>query len=168
MRYYYSFVLLLLPFWMMGQQFDNTYYENGEISSPRASLDEVSWISGHWHGEAFGGIVEEVWTEPLGPSMMGSFKLVANDKVVFYEILIIKEIEESLILQLKHFSGDLEGWEEKDETVDFKLMKVAPNAVYFNGMTFVRENETNMTVYVVIHNEDGEQHEEAFKYKRHH
>jgi hypothetical protein len=41
--------------------------------------------------------------------MMATFKLVIDNKVSFYEIEIIREIEDSLILQLKHFGGDLKG-----------------------------------------------------------
>ena len=38
-------------------------------------------------------------------------------------------------MQLKHFGSDFKGWEEKDETVDFKLVKIEKYAVYFDGMT---------------------------------
>mgnify|MGYP003712231237 FL=1 len=54
-------------------------------SSPKANLEDVSWIEGHWTGEAFGGIAEEIWSAPLGNSMMFVFRLVNDDKVSFYE-----------------------------------------------------------------------------------
>ena len=44
-------------------------------------LENISWIAGHWKGEAFGGITEEIWSEPSGGSMMASFKLVVDDNV---------------------------------------------------------------------------------------
>ncbi len=44
-------------------------------NSPEATLEDVSWIAGHWKGEAFGGIAEEIWSPPLGDSMMFVFKL---------------------------------------------------------------------------------------------
>ncbi len=96
--------------------------ENG--NSPAANLNDISWIAGHWKGEAFGGITEEIWSPPLGDSMMFVFKLVNDGKVSFYETGYIKQVGKTLILQLKHFHGDLRGWEEKDETVDFKLVKI--------------------------------------------
>jgi hypothetical protein len=134
-------------------------------SSPSASLDQVSWISGHWHGEAFGGVVEEVWTEPLGNSMMGSFKLVVDGQVSFYEICIIREIGETILFQLKHFNGDLTGWEEKGETVDFPLVKVEKDKVYFDQFTIERISNDEMHFYVVISN-DGVEEEVLFKYYR--
>ena len=65
-------------------------------------LKNIAWIAGTWHGEAFGGQTEEIWSEPSGGSMMASFKLINDGKVTFYEIEIIREIENTLILQLKH------------------------------------------------------------------
>jgi len=54
-------------------------------------------LQGHWKGEAFGGITEEIWSPPLGDSMMFVFKLVDEGKVVFYEIGGIREVMTSLL-----------------------------------------------------------------------
>ncbi|MEZ4781920.1 MAG: DUF6265 family protein [Flavobacteriaceae bacterium] len=129
-------------------------------------LENIAWISGTWHGEAFGGIAEEIWSEPSGGSMMASFKLINDGKVTFYEIEIIREIENSLILQLKHFNNDLKGWETKDETVDFPLLEITPNKVTFEGMVFEKVNENEMNVYVDIHNEDGSVKNIKFNYTK--
>jgi len=139
--------------------------KQGEVS-PKATLNEVSWITGHWRGEAFGGIVEEIWSPPLGNSMMFSFKLVNDNTVSFYEIGHIQQIDGTLILQLKHFHGDLKGWETKDETVDFKLVKMDKSGAYFEGLTFEKVDENAINVYVVVSNEDGKAEEVAFEYKR--
>lgn len=135
-------------------------------TSPKAKISDVAWISGTWKGEAFGGITEEIWSEPMGGSMMASFKLVADGKVQFYEIEIIRELKESLILQLKHFNGDLKGWETKDETVDFPLVKITKNNTYFDGMTFEKISDTEMNVYVLMHEKNGTTNEIKFNYKR--
>jgi len=135
-------------------------------TSPKAKISDVAWISGTWKGEAFGGITEEIWSEPMGDSMMASFKLVAEGKVQFYEIEIIRELKESLILQLKHFNGDLKGWETKDDTVDFPLVKITKNNTYFDGMTFEKISDTEMNVYVLMHEKDGTTNEIKFNYKR--
>lgn len=134
--------------------------------SPKAKINDVAWISGTWKGEAFGGITEEIWSEPMGDSMMAAFKLVSDGKVQFYEIEIIRELKESLILQLKHFNGDLKGWETKDETVDFPLVKITDESIYFDGMTFEKVNEKEMNVYVLMHEKDGTTNEIQFNYKR--
>jgi Domain of unknown function (DUF6265) len=129
-------------------------------------LKNISWIAGNWKGEAFGGITEENWSEPSGGSMMAAFKLIDNGKVVFYELEIIREVENTLILQLKHFGNDLKGWETQDETEDFPLIKITPNKAIFEGMTFEKISENEMNVYVNIKQEDGTVEDVKFNYTK--
>ena len=97
--------------------------------------------------------------------MMGAFKLVNNDQVSFYEIMTIRETAGTLLLQLKHFHGDLKGWEEKDETVDFPLVKVIDGKVFFDGFTIERISDNEVNVYGVL--ERGEPESVAtFNYHR--
>ena len=145
--------------------FPNTLSYNEAAGSPPADLSAVTWIAGHWQGEAFGGITEEIWTPPLGGSMMCAFKLIVDGQVQFYELCTISEEKGSLILRLKHFHGDLKGWEEKDETIDFKLVKVTPDKVFFDGFTFERISDTEINLYVVIE-DGGEQQEVKFNYRK--
>lgn len=147
--------------------FSNTIRMDSVTVSPQAKLTDIAWIQGHWRGKAFGGITEEIWTPPLGGSMMGAFKLVVDDEIRFYEIVTISEEEKSLILRLKHFHQDLKGWEEKDETVDFPLVKVTPGKVYFDGFTFEKVSDEEIDIYVLISRE-GEETEERFNYRRVH
>lgn len=129
-------------------------------------LENIAWISGNWKGEAFGGITEENWSKPSGGSMMATFKLINNGEVAFYEIEIIREIENTLILQLKHFNSDLKGWETKDETVDFPLKEITQNKVVFEGMTFERVDANEMNVYVDMHQKDGSVKTVKFNYTK--
>lgn len=134
--------------------------------SPKATLDDVSWIAGHWKGEAFGGIAEEIWSPPLGDSMMFVFKLASEGKVQFYEVGHIQQIDDTLILQLKHFHGSLKGWEGKDETVDFKLVKLEDNKAYFDDFTIEKISENEINMFVVVENENGSSEEVKFNYKK--
>ncbi|HMB62854.1 MAG TPA: DUF6265 family protein [Eudoraea sp.] len=156
-------LLVLSSFGVFAQ---NTVPFKETSTSPEAALTEVSWIAGHWKGEAFGGTTEEIWSPPLGDSMMFVFKLVADGKVQFYEVGHIQQVEETLLLQLKHFHGTLKGWEEKDETVDFKLVRIEENRVYFDDFTFERISEVEMNLYVMIGARDGSTREVKFNYKR--
>lgn len=145
--------------------FENTLQFDEAAGSPKASLGAVAWIAGHWRGEALGGVAEEIWTPPMGGSMMAAFKLVVDDKVKFYEIETISEQDDTLILQLKHFSSNLHGWEEKDETVDFRLVKVTEGKVFFDGMTFERISDEEMNVYVRT-GDEGAAQEAKFNYRK--
>ncbi|WP_108424012.1 DUF6265 family protein [Flagellimonas amoyensis] len=134
-------------------------------ASPAASLHEVNWIAGHWKGEAFGGTAEEIWSPPLGGSMMFVFKLAKDNAISFYEVGHIQKLDHTLILQLKHFDGNLRGWEEKDQTVDFRLVKIEKDKVYFEGLTMEKVGPDQMNVTVLIE-EEGSAEEVLFAYKR--
>lgn len=141
-----------------------TYSQEKKTLEPK--LENIAWIAGTWHGEAFGGITEEIWSELSGGSMMATFKLIVDGSVQFYEIEVIREIENSLILQLKHFDSDLKGWETKNETVDFPLKEITENNVVFEGMMFEKVSSEEMNVYVDINNEDGAIETVKFNYKK--
>ena len=87
-----KFILpLLLILVYSGKAQDTLSFEEGTVS-PKATLSEVAWMEGHWKGKAFGGITEEIWSPPLGGSMMFSFKLVSDGSVQFYEIGILNNL----------------------------------------------------------------------------
>ena len=147
------------------QKFANTLVYDEASGSPKAKIEEASWIAGYWQGSAMGGAVEEIWSEPLGGTMMCTFKFVQEGKIIFYELETISEKEESLLLQIKHFNADLTGWEEKGESVDFRLVKITPNKLFFDGLTFEKIGENEMNVYVVIEDK-GSAEEVKFNYKK--
>ncbi|MFT4780388.1 MAG: hypothetical protein ACJAZK_000326 [Psychroserpens sp.] len=161
MNYLYS-LLFLLSLSVSAQ----TEKDIEIVDSLAPKLENIKWISGNWKGEAFGGQTEENWSEPSGGSMMATFKLINDGEVSFYEIEIIREVENSLILQLKHFDTDLKGWETKNETVDFPLIKITPTQVIFEGMSFEKVNENEMNVYVDIKNDNGDIELVKFNYKK--
>ncbi len=153
-----TFILIVFLFTINGNA------QTEKLLEPK--LENISWISGNWKGEAFGGVVEENWSEPSGGSMMATFKLINDGKVSFYEIEIIREINNTLVLQLKHFNNDLKGWETKDETVDFPLERITENRVEFEGMTFEKVSATKMTIYVDIKQKDGSVEIVKFNYTK--
>jgi len=160
------YLLTLFCFNVFGaDKFPNLLFLKNKQASPVANLEAVEWLSGHWRGQAFGGQIEEVWSPALGGSMMGAFKLVVDNQVQFYEIETISEENETLIFRLKHFSKDLKGWEEKNETKDFKLVKVTKHKVFFNGLTLEKVDDNEINIYVAIE-DSGITKEEKFTYIR--
>ena len=102
----------------------------------------------------------------MAGAMMGMFRLIKDDKVVFYEFFRLAEEGETLVLRLKHFHPDLKGWEEKDSTVDFPLLKISANELVFDGMIFRRNGRDSIAVTVSIGNKDGTKRDVEFNYKR--
>lgn len=133
---------------------------------PAARIDDVAWIAGHWTGEAFGGVAEEIWSPPLGQAMMCMYKMVKDGAVVFYEFVLIVEEGDSLMLRLKHFDAQFCGWEEKDVSLEFPLVALTPNEAFFDGLTFRRVGDDRLEAYVLLKRKDGEPEEAGFQYTR--
>lgn len=149
------------------QRLTERTYQLGDAEPAAATLAAVEWLAGRWVGNALGGESEEVWSAPAGGAMMGMYRLVKDGKPVFYELLTLVEQHGTLLLRLKHFHGDLKGWEEKDDTVDFPLVKVEDGAVHFEGMSFHPHGD-ELTVHLAIGDRrgSGKVREETFRYRR--
>ncbi|ETN93747.1 hypothetical protein SAMN04487906_0169 [Zhouia amylolytica] len=165
MKFKATVVLCLLNFYAFSQT-ANTLTISEDHTPVKASIEEVAWLEGYWQGAALGGTAEEIWSAPMGRSMMFSFKLTANDEVVFYELGYIKEVDHSLLLQLKHFDKHLHGWEKQDETVDFPFISKSGNRIYFDGLTFEKRGAREMIVYVASKDKSGALSELVFNYKK--
>jgi hypothetical protein len=154
--------LLLFVLGNLVSNAQNTLNYNDEKGSPNATLQDVKWIVGNWTGEALGGICQETWSEPIGNTMMFNFKLVVNGKVAFYELGHIIEKDKTLLLQLKHFDGELKGWEKAEENESFRLVKITPTHVYFDKFTFEKISDNEINIYVVFE-ESGKEMKFNFK-----
>jgi hypothetical protein len=145
---------------------EHTYTRSAGTPAPRAQIGDMAWLAGHWVGEALGGTVEEIWSPPRGGAMMGVFRLVKDGETAFYELMTIVPDEGSLVLRLKHFDADLSGWEEKGETVDFRLVAVGDGAYRFEGLSFQPEGPERLNIHLAMHTSDGGVREETFSYTR--
>jgi hypothetical protein len=67
--------------------------------------------------------------------MMGMFRRIEDGRVAFYEILALVEEEGSLTMRVKHFTGDFVSWEEKEDFVSFRLVRLAEREANFEGLT---------------------------------
>ncbi|MEM8569116.1 MAG: DUF6265 family protein [Bacteroidota bacterium] len=160
----YSILLTLLS--AHGMLAQNTLKYDSIKGSPGATIEQVAWLEGHWRGQAFGGQIDEIWSPPVAKSMMFAFQAENNDKVTFYEFGTITEENGTLIFRFKHFHEDLKGWEEKDERLIRKLVKITKDRAYFNSFTFERISDNEINVYVLFKKDSGETYEMKFNYQR--
>ena len=100
------------------------------------SITDFDFLQGYWQGTGFGGQSEEIWMPPVDGRMFGIFKQSQDAELVFTEFMEIVESEEGFILRLKHFNPDFSGWEEKDDSVVFKLTSVSENKAIFGGLSY--------------------------------
>lgn len=145
---------------------ENTLKLDESTSRPQASIEQVDWLVGNWLGTAFGNRFEEVWNPASAGTMVGFFKLYNDDGVTFYELLLLEEEEGSLSLKVKHFSSDFHAWESKDDFINFKLVKIEPDAIHFSGLSFYRDGPDKIDGYIVMKGKDGSVREEPLSYTR--
>ena len=84
--------------------------------------------------------------------MMGGFKLLQDGETAFYELMLILEEEEgALVLRLKHFNPDITGWEEKDDSVSFPLVRLDEGMAYVRGLTYRKVGEDRLEIFLALH-----------------
>ncbi|MDH3339228.1 MAG: DUF6265 family protein [Gammaproteobacteria bacterium] len=147
------------------QRTEHTFKLDNADARPPATLDDVSWLVGNWAGEAFGSKFEEGWNPPSAGSMIGFFKLIGDDGVAFYELLLLVEEEGSLSLKVKHFSADFAAWEDKEDYVQFRFIKAEEDAAHFSGISFYRIDENTLHGYIVMRSGEDVR-EEKLVYRR--
>jgi len=135
---------------------------------PKASIDSLAWLAGHWSGTGIGGHPAfETYSPPGGGTIVGHFAQLESDgSIAFSEYVHIDETNGSLVYRLKHFNRDLTGWETKDEVVSFPLIAIEGDAAYFDGLTIRREGETGLVTAVTIKRKDGSMAELVFRYEK--
>jgi hypothetical protein len=138
------------------------------IERPAAAVAELAWLAGRWEGPGIGGaMAQETYSAPLGGMIAGHFAQAGEDgAITFYELIQIAPDEGSIVLRLKHFSGELIAWEEKDKMVRFPLIAREEGVWYFNGLTFRRVGPDRLHVAVRMNHKDGSQSELTFDFRR--
>lgn len=128
--------------------------EEGE-ARPGATLEDAAFLVGTWTGTAFGERMEESWSAPTGGSMVGTFKLFDGDAPSMYELMLLTVEDGTLSLKVKHFNADFSAWEEKQDYVNFRLVKLAEGELHFGGISFYKRSDDRVDGYIVMRNKDG-------------
>ena len=96
------------------------------------SIQSLAFLSGRWTEDSSDGNEEEYWSEPMGSSMVGTFRVVKDDKAVFYEFWAIEVEDGQVVFKMKHFDQGLIGWEEKANMVRLTTSIAGPQDVLFS------------------------------------
>src|SRR5688572_9924254 len=60
-------------------------------AAQKSTVDHVGWLQGCWRSTRGDATVEEQWMAPRGGTMLGMGRTVRADKLVEYELVVIKE-----------------------------------------------------------------------------
>ena len=159
-------IAYFLPYVLGAQERIHTMSLDSTAQSPTATIEEISWLAGHWHSKGEDGFLEEVWLPAQEGAMLGSFRWIKEGEVNLYELLTISEQDSSLLLSLRHFDDQLHAWEEKGSPMTFGLVKIEERKAYFNNFTFESPSDDLLNVYVLFKYNNGSFEEKKFSYDR--
>lgn len=126
---------------------------------PNATLEVARWLEGSWEGMLESAMQQHTVFAPVSGQMPSFVRAWGPDGTIwFYEIGVLAEVDGSLEFRVKHCTSELAGWEDKDGFVRHRLVAVTDRALYFDGITYVKEGPDRHTVYV--RNSSGEHQEQ--------
>ena len=103
------------------------------MESTRPRIADVGWIAGNWIKQDEKNLLQELWTQPTGDSMVGTFRWIKNGKVWIYELMTIREEDDTLVFRFRHFGNDLEAWEPKTEPITYRLLSLSDRKAVFEN-----------------------------------
>lgn len=138
--------------------------------APVYKISDLSFMSGKWVTTGSWGDMEENWSEPMGNSMMCSYRCVKDGKIVFYEFIVIEQLTTGPVMKLRHFSPGSIAWEEKDKPYDYPLMFLDEKVARFErpdkktSLTFERLAPDKLKVTLERQDKDGKWVQDEFNY----
>ncbi len=142
-----------IKIWLAMLAFLITFQMNGaepHSTSDTFDISKYDWLVGHWKGNGFGGISEEIWLPAVDGTMMGMYRHSKNGKITFYEFLLLDKDG----LKLKHFHPDLKAWEEKDDYVTFEKQAFEQDKIRLKGLEFERVSDKKLQIRLQL--KDGD------------
>ncbi|UCS95666.1 hypothetical protein KZP23_00500 [Echinicola marina] len=138
--------------------------QQDDVGFSKGKMTDLAWMVGFWKGPGLNGECEELWMPQQDNTMMGVFRYIEEGKLIFTEYMAIAEEAGKINLKVKHFSANFSPWEEKDEWINFPLIKTEGQTAYFNGLTIQRVGD-QMTIKLSMKH-DGKSSITTFEYKK--
>ena len=132
----------------------------GENDKP-LTIESLSWLTGSWEGPIGGNLLEETWLPPRAGTIVALVRSSNESGTNFVEIIIIKEINGTLELQLQLFDDSLKPINKNPHS--FELTKIENNYISFKGVTsgahktLSYERPEKNVFYIRFHPHDGDE-----------
>ena len=104
----------------------------GENDKP-LTVESLSWLTGSWEGPIGEDLLEETWLPPRAGNIVALVRSSNESGTNFVGIIIIKEINGTLELQLQLFDDSLKPINKKPHS--FELTKIENNYISFKGVS---------------------------------
>ena len=100
-----------------------------------ASLADVAFMKGHWLGTFNGGPIEAFWAAPAGDNLTGFMRMMRDNKVTMYEMLVFEQTEQGPIVLVKHFKPGLIAVEEKEISDRYRFIESKKTKLFLRNKT---------------------------------
>ncbi|MCE6990644.1 DUF6265 family protein [Dyadobacter sp. CY323] len=103
----------------------------GKAQTAVGTLNDISFLEGHWLGTYNGGPIEAGWTAPAGNNIMGYIRMIKDDKPSLYEVFAFEQTEKGPVALVKHFKPGLIAVEEKAVSDRYNFIEAKKNQALF-------------------------------------
>ena len=140
--------------------------------STKVDIKDLSVMAGTWTLKHRWGDMEEFWGPPMGNNMVSSYRCVKDGKVVFYEFVVIEQINGAPVMKMRHFNPGNIGWEEKDKPLIYKLIALTKSKVTFEStdklvkLTYQRLSPKKLNVVLEEKDKSGVWQTDVFNYTK--
>jgi hypothetical protein len=123
---------------------------------------DLSWMSGSWAGEVWGGRMEEHWTSQDAGTLLGMNRLVREGRTVHKEFMWIESTDKGTSLSVRVFR-------QPEETVVFHLVESRPQEAVFRNPDHIRlstisyRKDGKMLMIQLTGERSGENYSEEFR-----
>ena len=152
--YFIYFSLILLP----------------TLSNSQSSITSLSFLTGTWKTEHKWGEMTEIWSAVESENLMCTFRCIKDDKVIFYEWIIIESSPSGPVMKLRHFNPGSIAWEDKEKPHTYQLVSSTANQCIFESedkltrISYERLSSVNLVSYLEKKDENGKTVKETFDY----
>lgn len=141
----FAAILLLTPF----------------VQAQKGTLDDLSFLEGHWLGTFNGGPIEASWTAPAAENIVGYIRMMKDDKPTMYELFVFEQTDKGPVAMVKHFKPGMVALEEKNVHDHYIFLTAKKNEALFEKddasvrIIYERRSPTQLVIRRAL-NKDGE------------
>ena len=134
----------------------------------KADIKDLSFMAGIWSQHHEWGDMEEFWGPPMGNNMVCSYRCVKDGKVLFYEFVVIEQMDSIPVMILRHFKPGNIGREEKDKPEHYPLVELDRHKAVFAStgvrLTYHRVDQDHMDILLEEKNDTSTFHYHRLQY----
>jgi hypothetical protein len=133
-------------------------------TAPASGIERVAWLQGCWEAVSPGRTVEEHWMAPRGGSMVGMSRTVRGEKLVEYELVVIREQGSQLAYEA-HPSGQPSAVFLSDSVTDIAVVFQKPTHDFPKRIGYERSGPDRLLAWI-DGGPDSERPRMEFDYRR--